>query len=239
MARIRLYVDHPLAPAQRVALAQDQAHYLFGVMRLAVGDTVLLFNGQDGEWQAEVAEAGKKSGALTCLAQTRTQDTPPDLWLVAAPIRKERLSVLVEKSVELGAARIVLMQTDYTQAANRVRVDKLQAQAIEAAEQCEALSVPEVTAPTKLPRLLDAWDPARAILFCDETEAGAKPVLPDLPGAWAIFIGPEGGFSPTERERLHAHPQSHVTSLGPRILRAETAAIAALTLWQTQLGDWT
>lgn len=237
--RIRLYVDHPLTYAQRVALTQDQAHYLFGVMRLSVGDELLLFNGQDGEWRCEVAQTGKKSGVLSPMEQIRPQSAPPDLWLVAAPIRKERLSVMVEKAVELGAARIVLMQTDYTQAANRVRLDKLQAQAVEAAEQCEALYVPQVIAPVKFTRLLDTWDAERAILFCDETAAGAAPSLPSTPGPWAIFIGPEGGFSPTERDRLRAHPQAHATSLGPRILRAETAAIAALTLWQSHLGDWT
>lgn len=239
---IRLYVDHPLGAAQRVSLTRDQAHYLFGVMRLGLGDAVALFNGRDGEWHAQVSEAGKKGGVLTCADQTRPQTAPPDLWLVCAPIRRERLSFLVEKAVELGAARIVLMQTEFTQDAKRVRVDKLQATAVEAAEQCEALVVPEVTEVTKFKPLMDGWDPTRQIMFCDEAAAGAATSLPDTspPNTthpWAVFIGPEGGFSDTERARLRkvATP----VSLGPRILRAETAAIAALTLWQSRLGDWT
>lgn len=239
---IRLYVDHPLGAAQRVSLTRDQAHYLFGVMRLGQGDAVALFNGRDGEWQAHVSEAGKKGGSLTCTEQTHAQTAPPDLWLVCAPIRRERLSFLVEKAVELGAARIVLMQTEFTQDAKRVRIDKLQATAIEAAEQCEALMVPEVTEVTKFKPLMDGWDLTRHIMFCDEAAAGAATALPNTSAPnttnpWAVFIGPEGGFSDAERTRLRevATP----VSLGPRILRAETAAIAALTLWQSQLGDWT
>ncbi|SLN53862.1 16S rRNA (uracil(1498)-N(3))-methyltransferase [Pseudooctadecabacter jejudonensis] len=234
---IRLYVDHPLGADQRVSLTRDQAHYLFGVMRLDVGDAVALFNGRDGEWQTRVGVANKKGGDLVCQVQTRAQVGPPDLWLVCAPIRKERLSFMVEKAVELGVARIVLMQTDFTQDAKRVRLDKLQAVAVEAAEQCEALVVPEVVGVEKFSTLMGGWDAARRILFCDEAAAGRPSVLPDvIAGPWAVVIGPEGGFSDTEREVLQG--LAAPVSLGPRILRAETAAVAALTVWQARLGDW-
>ena len=237
-SRIRLYLDHPLGAGQRVVLSREQAHYLFGVMRLALGDVVSVFNGADGEWQAEAAEASKKGGVLACVAQSAPQITPPDVWLVFAPIRKERTSFVVEKATELGAARIVPIQTEYTQAANRVRQDKLQAHALEAAEQCGATFVPPVDEVTKLGKLLDGWDPARRILFCDEAMVGQRPTLPTDSGPWAIFIGPEGGFSDSERDRLRAMACAHPISLGPRILRADTAAVAALTLWQNALGDW-
>jgi 16S rRNA (uracil1498-N3)-methyltransferase len=146
---------------------------------------------------------------------------------------------VVEKAVELGAARIVPVQTEFTQDAKRVRQDKLQAQAVEAAEQCEATFVPPVDEVVKFGRLLDGWDPARRILFCDEGMAGQSPALPDTAGPWAIFIGPEGGFSDAERTRLKGMDCAHSVSLGPRILRAETAAVAALVMWQQTLGDWT
>lgn len=241
MARIRLYVEHPLGPAQRVPLSRDQAHYLFGVMRLVAGDDVLLFNGTQGEWRAEVVEAGKKAGALICVEQTREQIAAPDLWLMCAPIRKERMSFLIEKAVELGAGRIVIVQTEYTQDAKRVRQDKLQAIAIEAAEQCECLWVPEVTEVQKLGRVLSDWDETRRILFCDESLAGPSSALSGVIGdesPWAVLIGPEGGFSAPERDRIRAMECALPISLGPRILRAESAAMAALILWQTHLGDW-
>ncbi|WP_281984370.1 16S rRNA (uracil(1498)-N(3))-methyltransferase [Thalassorhabdomicrobium marinisediminis] len=237
-SRIRLYVDHPLATSERVALSRDQAHYLFGVMRLEVGDTVALFNGRDGEWQARIIAAAKKNGVLECEAQTRPLQMPPDLWLVFAPIRKERTAFIVEKAVELGAARLIPMQTGFTQAANRLRQDKLQATALEAAEQCEATYLPPVDPVQRFDRLLDDWDPARRILFGDETLAGTPATLPNEAGPWAIFIGPEGGFTEAERDRLRGMNCAHPVSLGPRILRAETAALAALTLWQAHLGDW-
>lgn len=239
MASIRLYVEHPLSPAQRVPLSRDQAHYLFGVMRLSLGEDVLVFNGADGEWRTQVAEAGKKGGVLTCVTQTQPQENPPDLWLLIAPIRKERMAFAVEKAVELGVSRIVPVQTDFTQDAKRLRIDKLQATAVEAAEQCEATYVPTLAPLQKLAPLLSAWDPARTIMFCDEskrTGTGLPAHLGD--GRAAILIGPEGGFSPAERDQLHSHSQATPVSLGPRILRAETAAVVALTLWQSQFGDW-
>mgnify|MGYP001821400533 CR=1 FL=1 len=234
-AKVRLYVDHPLGTGQSVPLSREQAHYLFGVMRLGPGAGVLLFNGSDGEWRAEVAEAGKRGGVLACTEQTKPQGAPPDLWLLFAPIKKARTDFIVEKAVEMGAARILPVQTEFTNA-ERIRRDRLQAHAVEAAEQCGATWVPDVADIVRLNRLLGDWPQDRRLIFCDEMLAGNPKNLPDTPGPWAILIGPEGGFSDAERTRLRA--LAHAVSLGPRILRADTAAVAALALWQSKLGDW-
>ena len=237
-SKVRLYVDHPLGEGQTVPLTREQAHYLFGVMRLDEGAVVSLINSRDGEWDAQIAQAGKKGGILQCQTQTRPLQAPPDLWLIFAPIRKERTAFIVEKAVEMGAARILPVQTAYTQSANRIRQDKLQAHAVEAAEQCGGTFVPPVDDLVKLDRLLADWPTDRQLMFCDELMIGDPVGLPDMPGPWAILIGPEGGFSATEREKLRALPIAHPVSLGPRILRADTAAVAALTVWQQALGDW-
>lgn len=237
-AKIRLYVEHPLGPGQSVPLDKDQAHYLFGVMRLAPGDAVALFNGRDGEFVAEVAEAGKRKGTLVCGDQTKPLQMPPDLWLIFAPIKKARTDFIVEKAAEMGAARIQPVQTEFTNS-ERIRRDRLQAHAVEAAEQCGGTFVPEVAELTRLDRLLADWPEDRQIMFCDEALVGAAEALGTVQGdKWAILIGPEGGFSPRERERLHAMPNAYAVSLGPRILRADTAAVAAMTVWQQHLGDW-
>ncbi|MBE1285726.1 MAG: 16S rRNA (uracil(1498)-N(3))-methyltransferase [Rhodobacteraceae bacterium] len=238
-AKVRLYVDHPLGAGQSVPLDRDQAHYLFGVMRLAVGARVALFNGKDGEWLAEVAEAGKRGGSLTCEEQTRSLQMPPDLWLIFAPIKKARTDFIVEKAAEMGAARIVPVQTEFTNS-ERIRQDRLQAHAVEAAEQCGGTFVPEVADLVKLNRLLDQWPEGRQLMFCDEAEVGSALRLASAEKGrpWAILIGPEGGFSEAERSRLKALPFAHVVSLGPRVLRADTAAVAAMTVWQQALGDW-
>ncbi|MDP5217521.1 16S rRNA (uracil(1498)-N(3))-methyltransferase [Ruegeria sp. 2205SS24-7] len=237
-AKIRLYVEHPLGQGQSVPLTRDQAHYLFGVMRLAVGASVALFNSRDGEWLAEVAEAGKRGGSLTCIEQTKPLQMPPDLWLLFAPIKKARTDFIVEKAAEMGARRIVPVQTEFTNS-ERIRQDRLQAHAVEAAEQCGGTFVPEVGALQKLDRLLADWPPDRQLMFCDEALVGAGEALRDAgPGPWAILIGPEGGFSEAERERLTRADFAHAVSLGPRILRADTAAVAAMTVWQQVLGDW-
>jgi 16S rRNA (uracil1498-N3)-methyltransferase len=238
-AKIRLYVEQPLGQGQPVTLNADQAHYLFSVMRLGVGAFVLLFNGRDGEWRAEVTSASRKGGTLTCEAQTAPLRMPPDLWLLFAPIKKARTDFIVEKAAEMGAAKIMPVQTRFTNA-DRIRQDRLQAHAVEAAEQCGGTFVPEVADLVPLDRLLADWPQDRNILWCNEHLAGVAEALPKAgtPGPWAILIGPEGGFSEAEQAKLAAMPQVVQASLGPRILRADTAAVAALALWQTLLGDW-
>ena len=239
-AKIRLYVNADIGSGQQVALDKDQAHYLFGVMRQIAGGQVLIFNGRDGEWLAEISKAGKRAGTLTCLEQTAPQRDAPDLWLCFAPIKKARTDFIAEKACEMGARRLVPVFTRYTNS-ERVRQDRLQAHAIGAAEQCGITSVPDVADAINLDRLLDAWPSDRQIMFCDETgpRPGAAEVLTNTDaGPWAILIGPEGGFASEEVQRLANMPQAHAVSLGPRILRADTAAVAALTIWQTTLGDW-
>jgi len=237
-AKIRLYVEHPLGQGQTVPLTREQAHYLFGVMRQGVGDAVSLFNGRDGEWRAEVVDAAKRGGVLHCLGQSAPQRDPPDLWLLFAPIKKARTDFIVEKATEMGAARIVPVQTDFTNA-ERIRQDRLQAHAVEAAEQCGGTFVPPVAELQPLAQLLTDWPGDRRLMWADEAPGGARPGLTAATaGPWAILIGPEGGFSEAERARLRAAPFVTPVSLGPRILRADTAAVAALTMWQLALGDW-
>ncbi|MFD1340908.1 16S rRNA (uracil(1498)-N(3))-methyltransferase [Litorisediminicola beolgyonensis] len=244
MSTVRLFVEHPLTPSQPLPLTREQAHYLFSVMRLGEGAELTLFNGVDGEWRARVSEAGKKGGVLEPVERLREQAGPPDLWLLFAPVKKARTDFIVEKAVEMGAARLVPVQTEFTNS-ERIRQDRLQAHAREAAEQCGALVVPEVAELARLDRLLSHWDATRRIMFCDEAEVEgdaqtASGRFEDATGdgPWAILIGPEGGFSEGERKRLRQMASAHVAALGPRILRADTAAVAALTLWQTRFGDW-
>jgi len=236
-SKIRLHVEHPLAQGQMVPLSDAQAHYLFGVMRLGVGAVLSLFNGHDGEWDGAVVQAGKRAGLLCVQGQTAPLIAPPDLWLLFAPVKKARTNVIVEKAVELGVARIVPVLTDYTNA-ERLRADKMQAHVIEAAEQCGATHLPEVAAPQKLALVLADWPAGRDLWFCDEARRGSPAGAQALPGPGAVLVGPEGGFSPAERAHLATKPFATGISLGPRILRAETAAIAALTLWQVTRGDW-
>ncbi len=237
--KVRLYVDQPLGPGQPVTLNADQAHYLFGVMRMAHGAAVLVFNGRDGEWQATVAETGKRGGRLSCGAQTGPQRMPPDLWLMFAPLKKTRTDFIVEKATELGVARILPVQTEFTNA-DRIRQDRLQAHAVEAAEQCRGTYVPPVDDLQPLDKVLAGWPADRRILWCNEHRAGRSSALTGdvAAGPWAVLIGPEGGFSDREQARLTAMPQVMQASLGPRILRADTAAVAAITLWQAAMGDW-
>lgn len=242
MARIRLCVDHPLGVGQSVALTDDQAHYLFSVMREGVGAPVLLFNGRDGEWLAEVEAAGKRGGVLRCVEQTRAQEVAADLWLLFAPVKKARTDFIVEKAVELGVARMLPVQTDFTNA-ERMRADKAAAHVREAAEQCGALHLADVAPLQPLAKCLAGWDPARRILWADESEARRSSATADLfarlaPGPWAVLIGPEGGFSASERQTLAVLPFVVPLALGPLILRSETAVLAALVLWQAHLGNW-
>ena len=242
MAKIRLCVDHPLGPGQSLPLTEAQAHYLFSVMREGVGARVLAFNGRDGEWLAAAEATGKRGGVLRCLEQMRPQGSTPDLWLVFAPVKKARTDFIVEKAVELGAARIVPVQTDFTNA-ERMRRDKAEAHVREAAEQCGATALTEVAVLTPLARLLSGWDTTRRVLWADEAAAVQPSALAGLfaglpRGPWAILIGPEGGFSEKERDRLRSLPFVTRIALGPRVLRAETAALALMALWQAHLGDW-
>jgi 16S rRNA (uracil1498-N3)-methyltransferase len=237
--KVRLFVDAPLAQGDAVALDREQAHYLFNVMRLGPGDPVLVFNGREGEWRAEVAAAGRR-GRLSVLERTAEQRQPPDLWLMFAPVKKARTDFIVEKATELGAARLVPVFTQNTNA-ERLRPDRLRRIAIEAAEQCGETHVPAIAEPERLGRMLDGWEGARHLMFCDETRA-ARPAASALAeagaGPWAVLVGPEGGFVSEEAERLRALPFVVPVTLGPRVLRADTAAAAALSVWQSVLGDW-
>lgn len=239
-SKVRLYLDHPLAPGQTVPLSQPQANYLFNVMRLGPGAVVSVFNGRDGEWDAAVTDAGKRGGALTAVAQTRPLMMPPDLWLVFAPVKKARTDFIVEKAVEMGVARIVPVVTDHSNS-ERVNVERLQAHAVEAAEQCGATFVPPVAEVTRLSQVLDRWPEGRDLWFCDEDmseDTAPAPSSPHVATPSAVLIGPEGGFSASERKRLRHLTYAQPVRLGPRILRADTAAVAALTLWQVSRGDW-
>ncbi len=240
-AKIRLYVEQDLAEGQSIVLDKPAAHYLFGVMRLGVGAQILLFNGRDGEYLAEVTEAGKRGAVLTARAATRPLVMPPNLWLLFAPVKKARTDFIVEKAVEMGVRRLCPVQTQFINS-ERLRRDRQQAHAVEAAEQCGATYVPEVAEMVRLDRVLEDWPDERVLYYCDESAAGRSSALSGFlaeDGApAAILIGPEGGFSPQERERLAALPFVRPVALGPRILRADTAAVAALTLWQATQGDW-
>ena len=236
---IRLFVSCPLKAGAGVAPSVDQSRYLTAVMRLNVGDEILVFNGQDGEWRCSLTEAGKRGCLLRAEEQTREQDHAPDLDLVVAMVKRGRVETIVEKAAELGARRVRLTQTRRTNV-DFLKLGRLDAIAIEAAEQTGRLDVPVIDDPMKLDKILDGWDPERRLIFCDEG-GDAKGMIEAVTGTAppaAILIGPEGGFAPEERERLRSLPFVIPVSLGPRILRADTAAIAAMTLWQAATGDW-
>ena len=236
---IRLHVPQPLSGGAAVAPTLDQSRYLTQVMRLKAQDDLLVFNGQDGEWRCTIADVLKKGVILKVQEQVRLQTFGPDLELIVAVVKKARVETIVEKAAELGARRVRLTLTQRTNT-DRIRLDRLDAIAEEAAEQTGRLDVPVIDDPVKLWDILETWQEGRRLMFCDET--GGTPVttaLRDLsPAPWAILIGPEGGFSPEEGERLRALPFTTAVSLGPRILRADTAAIAAMTFWQAAAGDW-
>ncbi|HEX3364275.1 16S rRNA (uracil(1498)-N(3))-methyltransferase [Phenylobacterium sp.] len=238
---IRLFIPHDLAAGAELALDHGQSHYLASVMRQGVGDQVALFNGRDGEWLSAITAGTKRAVALRAETLARPQTMGPDLDLIVAVVKRGRVETIVEKAAELGARRVRLVLTERTNA-DRARVERLTAIATEAAEQTGRLDVPQVSEPVKLSKLVDGWEDGRRLLFCDEA-GDARPILEALSGQpagpWAILIGPEGGFSPQERAVLRALPYAVPASLGPRVLRADTAAISALTLWQAALGDWT
>jgi 16S rRNA (uracil1498-N3)-methyltransferase len=236
---IRVFVTQGLEGGAGIEVSPAQAHYLRGVMRLTVGDRLNVFNGRDGEWTAWLGATWKRHCVVEVSEQVRPQTVGPDLDLVAALVKRSRLETIIEKATELGARRVRLAMTERTNA-ERTRVDRLTAIAIEAAEQTGRLDVPQIQAPQKLGGLLAEWPTDRPLMFCDEA-GDASPALAALhgrpAGAWGVLIGPEGGFSAGERALIRAHPAAVPVSLGPRILRADTAAISALTLWQAALGD--
>ena len=238
----RLYVDAPLAAGIETPLNREQANYLGNVLRLGAGDTILAFNGRDGEWQAQLA-GGKRVDRLVLVAQTRAQDRLPNLTYVFAPLKHARLDYMVQKAVELGAATLIPALTRFTQV-SRVNTERMRANVIEAAEQCGILSIAAVEEPVKLERFLSDRDGQRLLVFCDEAADVADPVEA-LTGAAAqaaagidVLIGPEGGFAEEERALLLRQPTVLRLALGPRIMRADTAAVAALALVQAVLGDW-
>ncbi len=284
---IRLYTQHDLVAGAALTLDDGQSRYLAAVMRLAVGDEVAVFNGRDGEWRTTLASVGKRTVVLTALSQTRPQTVGPDVELIVALVKRGPLETIVEKATELGVRAIHLVTTERTNA-DHVRLDRLRAIAVEAAEQTGRLGVPGVAGPVKLMPLLACWKQDRQLMFCDEA-GDARPILEALSppltgslatrppslrepppgggdgegvgaggagskscahtptpgpspewggGAWAVLIGPEGGFSSGERDHIRSLQCTVPVSLGPRILRADTAAISALTLWQATLGDW-
>lgn len=239
----RLFLDHDLSAGEQVALDRGQANYLVNVLRMKDGDNLLVFNGRDGEWLARLATQGRKSHAVVVGERQRPQPTPLDLDYLFAPLKQARLDYMVGKAVEMGVGRLRPVLTQHGQVA-RVNAQRIAANVIEAAEQCGVLAVPAIAEPMSLAALLEAWpdaEPGRRIVFCDESHTADDPltVLSRLPPSpLAVLIGPEGGFSAQERERLRALPFVTPIPLGPRILRADTAAVAALALVQATLGDW-
>ncbi len=232
----RLFVETELADGLELPIAGPPAHYLMSVMRLKQGAPVKLFDDKTGEWLAEVAMLGKRDLILRIDGQLRPREEVPDLWLLAAPIKKGRIDLVAEKACELGVARLQPVITRRT-VIDRVNLDRLRAHMIEAAEQCGRTALPELAEPVKLTDALKNWPAERALYFADES--GGTPMAQALlPGPAAILIGPEGGFDDDERATIRGLPQAVPISLGPRILRAETAAMAAVTIWMTKAGDW-
>lgn len=239
--RTRLFVDAPLAAGQTVGLDAERAHYLRHVLRLDRGAVIAVFNGRDGEWSAAIDGFGKGWCSLAVNEQRRAPTGEPDVWLLFAPIKRGRIDVVAEKASELGATLVQPVFTRHTDP-NRVNTDRLRANAVEAAEQCERLSVPEIAEPRPLDRVLSDWPDGRALFVC--AEAGSAMPIADAIRANALkpaafLIGPEGGFAKSELDDLRKHPFVVTVGLGPRVLRADTAAIAALACWQALAGDWT
>lgn len=232
----RLYVDSELGPSARVELDAAQANYLGNVMRLKQGDRLLVFDGRSGEWLAEIAETAKKRMTLAVVEPARPQESVPDLWLAFAPVKKGKVDWLVEKAVELGVARLLPVITQRT-IVDKLNLERMRAHIIEAAEQCGRTALAEIDEPMKLEAFLKNRDTARTLYFADES--GGEPMNGAFkPGPALILTGPEGGFTPDEAAAIRAAPNATAISLGPRILRAETAALAAVAAWMSSAGDW-
>jgi 16S rRNA (uracil1498-N3)-methyltransferase len=238
--KVRLHVEAALEKGARLGPDAGQAHHLLHVMRAKAGDRVSLFNGRDGEWLARVDHVTKRSCELVCERQTRMQIETPDIWLCFAPIKKTPADYVVQKATELGVRALQPVITRRT-VVSRINLERMRANAIEAAEQSDRLTVPEIREPEPLDKLLANWPAERRMLFCDEA-GDAPPIAEALRKTsnetWAVFTGPEGGFDSAERDAVRSRAFAIAVSLGPRILRADTAALAALAIWQTQQGDW-
>lgn len=232
----RLFVETVLAEGASVVLEGAQANYLGNVMRMKAGDQLLLFDGVSGEWLAEVVEAGKRRVMLSIAAQTRPQEAVPDLWLAFAPVKKGRVDWLVEKAVELGVARLQPVITQRT-IVDKLNLERMRAHIVEAAEQCGRTALASIDTPVKLDAWLKSRDPARTLYFADET--GGEPAATTfVPGPAVILVGPEGGFTPDEGAAIRTAANARAINLGPRILRAETAALSAVAAWMAAVGDW-
>ncbi|MCB1503711.1 MAG: 16S rRNA (uracil(1498)-N(3))-methyltransferase [Hyphomicrobiaceae bacterium] len=244
----RLYVEADLAVDGEIAVSRDQANYLLNVLRLAEGSAILVFNGRDGEWKARLASVSKRTCTLRLIEQTRPQTGHPSLTYLFAPLKRARLDYMVQKAVEMGVGRLAPVLTRRT-VAERVNLDRMRANALEAAEQCGILSLPVIDEPTTLPAVLTRWPSQQPLIFCDESappggplsaleelraRMAASPARPDV----GVLVGPEGGFDPAEREAILKYPSAIAISLGPRIMRADTAAVAALAVVNAVLGDW-
>ena len=235
----RLYVDVPLGAGVAVPVDGNAAHYLLSVMRIGDGDVVLLFDGRTGEWAARAGSIRKRDLVLLCETQTRPLEPVPDFRLCIAPIKKGRIDLVVEKACELGVAMVQPVLTRRS-VVDKLNSDRLRAQMVEAAEQCGRTGLPDLRDMVTLPKLLEQWEPDRILFFADEQ--GGAPMAQafgDHSGPAALLVGPEGGFTDEERALIRAHPAAAAISLGPRILRAETAAIAATACWMALNGDWT
>lgn len=235
----RLYIDQPLGEGVEISLSKDHLHYVATVLRMSSGAHLRLFNGRDGEWQAEITDMSKRYGAITVQTQLRPQISVPDIWLCFAPIRRHRNGFILEKATELGVSALQPVHTGRTQH-GKLKLDKLQTQIVEASEQTERLCLPELRKPLLLSDMLDGWPTDRTLVMADEGGdcPPALEVLGKLNGPAALLIGPEGGFTPHERQTLRDYSFVEPVSLGPRILRADTAALSLLTLWQSVQGDW-
>lgn len=234
----RLFVEQRLSQGQMVAIDGNAAHYLGRVMRVAPGDAVILCDNQTGEWAARVSDAGKRAVTLEVVEHLREREDVPDIWLCPALLKKDRFDLVLEKATELGAARIVPVVTRRC-VADKLNLERARTITTEAAEQCARTALPDLAAPQKLEALLRDWPEGRVLFFADE-EGGdaAADAFVYHDGPCAILIGPEGGFDDAEREAIRAHSAARAISLGPRILRGETAAIAALSVWMAEAGDW-
>ncbi|MCC3862313.1 16S rRNA (uracil(1498)-N(3))-methyltransferase [Pseudemcibacter aquimaris] len=237
-SRTRLFINEAFIKGSEFLVDGNQGHYLVNVLRVREGELVTLFNGDQGEWHAEITKVKKGKAFLVILDKVADQTSDPDLWYIFAPVKKARVDYMIQKATELGVGYIRPVMTQHTNL-DRIKDEKIIANMIEAAEQCGRMTVPQLDVMTSLDDLLENWPDDRGLIFCDEA-GDAKPFIQIEKkfDKWAILIGPEGGFSAEERALIREHQNSIPVTLGPRILRADTAAVAAISLWQSYIGDW-